>query len=187
MASNAGGGRGSLPWRTIGWGGAVTLLLLPFAAMQLDGMGVNWSLADFIVFGVMLGSVGGAFELAVRASGSVAYHGGAALALAATFLVVWANLAVGIIGSEHNPWNQLFFAALLIGLVGACVARFRAKGLSAAMVVTAAALMIAFGVAMLSRPEEPDVHPIVELAGTTVFALLFVGSAALFRRAARLS
>jgi hypothetical protein len=70
MASNAGGsGRGSLPWRTIGWGSAVALLLLPFIAMQLGGTGVNWSLTDFIVFGVMLGSVGGAFEVAVRASG----------------------------------------------------------------------------------------------------------------------
>ena len=76
MASNAGGSwRRTWPWRTIGWGAAVALLLLPFVAMQLGGTGVNWSLADFIVFGVMLGSVGGAFELAVRASGSLGLPG----------------------------------------------------------------------------------------------------------------
>jgi hypothetical protein len=101
--------------------------------------------------------------------------------------VVWANLAVGIVADEHNRWNQLFFLALLIGIAGVCMARFRARGMSAAMLLTAAALMVAFGVAMFSRPEEPGVHPIVELVGTSVFALLFVGSAGLFRKAARLS
>ena len=186
MASNAGGQRaGTVPWRVIGWGSAVALLLLPFAAMQVGADGVDWSLGDFIVFGVMLGTVGVAFELAVRASGSRAYRGGAALGLLAMFLVVWANLAVGIVGNEHNPWNQLFFLALLIGIAGSCVVRFRALGMSVAMLVTAAALMAAYAVARLNRPEEVGAHLLVELIGTSIFALLFVGSAALFRKAAR--
>ena len=186
MASNAGGQRnGTVPWRMFGWGFAVALLLLPFVAMQVGADGVDWSLGDFIVFGVMLGTVGGAFELAVRASGSWSYRGGAALALLAMFLVVWANLAVGIVGNENNPWNQLFFLALLIGLVGACVARFRAGGMSVAMLVTAASLMAAYAVARLSRPEEFGAHLMVEFVGTSIFALLFLGSAAMFRKAAR--
>jgi len=101
------------------------------------------------------------------------------------FLVVWANLAVGIVGNENNPWNQLFFLALLIGIAGACVARFRARGMSAAMLVTAASLMAAYAVARLNRPEEFGAHLMVELVGTSIFALLFVGSAAMFRKAAR--
>ena len=101
MASNAGGQPGAgVPWRIVGWGFAVAILLLPFVAMRVGADGVNWSLGDFIVFGVMLGAVGGAFELAVRASGNWAYRGGAALGLFAAFLVVWANLAVGIVGNE---------------------------------------------------------------------------------------
>jgi len=186
MASNAGGQPGAaVPWRMVGWGFAVVLLLLPFVAMQAGADGVDWSLGDFIVFGVMLGTVGGAFELAVRASGNWAYRGGAALGLMATFLVVWVNLAVGIVGSEHNPWNQLFFVGLLIGVAGACIARFRARGMSAAMLATAGSLVLAYAVARINRPEELGAHLLVELVGTSIFALLFVGSAALFRKAAR--
>jgi hypothetical protein len=186
MASSAGGiPTGSRSrWRTIGWGAAVLLLILPFAAMQF-ATGVNWTLSDFIVFGAMIGMVGGGFELAVRASGHRAYRGAAALALAGSFLAVWANLAVGIVGDEHNPWNQLFFAALLVGLAWAVVARFRARGMSQAMFATAGGLMLAFAVAMIRRPEEFGVHPAVELAGTAMFAMLFVGSAVLFGKAAR--
>jgi len=188
MASNAGGQRSDgVPWRIVGWGFAVALLLLPFVAMQLGADGVDWSLGDFIVFGVMIGAVGGAFELVVRASGNWAYRGGAALGLLAMFLVVWANLAVGIVGNENNPWNQLFFLALLIGIAGACVARFRAGGMSVAMLVTAVGLMAAYVLARLNRPEEFGAHLMVELIGTSIFALLFVGSAALFRKAARVS
>jgi hypothetical protein len=186
MASNAAGNRrGGVPWRIIGWGCAVALLVLPFVAMQVGAQGVDWRLGDFIVFGVMIAVVGGAFELAVRASGSWAYRGGAALALAAMFLVMWANLAVGIVGNEHNPWNQLFFLALLIGLASACLARFRARGMIVAMLVTAGSLMVAFAAAMIARPETLGLHSVVEMLGTSVFALLFVGSAAMFRKAAR--
>lgn len=188
MASNAGGQRsGALPWRVIGWGFAVALLLLPFAAMQVGADGVNWSVGDFIVFGVMLGAVGGAFELAVRASGgNWSYRAGAGLGLLAMFLTVWANLAVGIVGSENNPWNQLFFVALLAGIVGACVGRFRARGMSVAILVTAGGLMVAYLIARLNRPEGLGAHLMVELIGTGIFALLFVASAAMFRKAARL-
>lgn len=186
MASNAGGQHGGrVPWRMVGWGFAVALLIVPFVAMRVGADGVNWSPGDFIIFGVMLAIVGGALEMAVRASGNWAYRGGAALALVAAFLVVWANLAVGIVGSEHNPWNGLFFLALLLGLAAAVLARFRARGMSAAMLVTAASLMVAFVIAMIARPAEIGVHPAVELAGTAIFALLFLGSAALFRKAAR--
>ena len=185
MASNASGQRnGGVPLRILGWGCAVALLLLPFVAMQVGADGVDWSLGDFIVFGVMLGTVGGALELAVRASGNWAYRGGAALGLLAMFLVVWANLAVGIVGNENNPWNQLFFLALLIGIAGACVARFRAKGMSYAMLAAAASLVVAFAIASLGSTDEPFVKHGVEFAGTSIFAAILLGSAWLFRRAA---
>ena len=188
MASNADGvrGRDGKRWRTIAWGLAVALLVLPFVAMQFQ-TGVNWSPGDFIVFGMMIAAVGGGFELAVRASGSWAYRGGTALALAASFLTVWANLAVGIVGDEHNPANLLFFAALLIGLVGSIGTQFRARGMAASTLATATALLVAFGLAMIDRPDESGVNPGMELAGTGIFVALFLGSSALFAKAARAS
>ena len=83
MASNANGGTAGVrvPWRFLGWGGAVALLLLPLIAMQFTHE-VNWTLSDFIFAGVIVAIVGGTFELAVRASGNWAYRAAVALALA---------------------------------------------------------------------------------------------------------
>jgi hypothetical protein len=178
-ADNAG-----IPWRAIGWGGAVALLALPFVAMQFTSE-VDWTLGDFIAFGVMILMVGIPLELTVRMSRDWSYRGGALLALLGMFLTIWANLAVGIVGSEHNPANQLFFAAILIGIVGAAVARFRANGMAVAMLGTAASMGIAFAVASSGPTDEPMVRHLVEGIGTGVFAALFLGSAALFRKAGR--
>lgn len=174
------------PWRIIGWGTAVVLLAAPFVAMQLHAEGVNWTASDFLFAGVIFAIVGGLLELAVWKIKSGWYRAAVAVALLANLLVVWVNLAVGIVGSENNPSNLLFFAALLVGIVGACVARFRANGMAAAMLAAAISLVIALGIAAMGPTDEPFVNHGVELAGTTIFAALFLVSAALFRRAARL-
>jgi hypothetical protein len=173
-----------IPWRLIGWGTAAALLALPFVAMQLQAPGVYWTLSDFIIFAVMIALVGIPMEIIARSSSSWSYRGGAALALLSAFLTVWANLAVGIVGSENYPPNQLFFAALLVGVIGSAVARLRPKGMSIAMVATAAGLWAAFIVASLGKTDEPYVRHLVEFIGTSVFAGLFVASALLFRRSA---
>ena len=171
------------PWRLIGWGGAVALLLAPLIAMRFTSE-VNWTASDFIFAGVLFAVIGGAFELAVWASRNRAYRAGAALALLGTLLTIWANLAVGIVGSEDNPATQLFFVALLIGIVIACVGRFRAKAMSVATIVTAASLGVAFVISVMQPTDEPFVPHIREALGTGIFAALFLASSALFRNAA---
>lgn len=172
------------PWRMVGWSAAVALLAMPFIAMRFTSE-VNWTAIDFIFAGVLFGVIGGAFELAVRASSSRFYRGGAALALLGTLLTIWANLAVGIVGSEDNLANMWFFAALLVGIAGAIIARFRASGMSLATFATAVSLWIAFAIASLGPTDDPWVRHGIELAGTSICALLFVGAAALFRKAAQ--
>jgi hypothetical protein len=173
------------PWRIIGWGAAVLLLGAPFVAMQLHAEGVDWSAGDFIVAGVIFATVGGLLELAVWKIRSGWYRAGVAVALLAYLLVVWTNLAVGIVGSEHNPGNQLFFLALVVGIAGACLSRLRPKGMAYSMIATAASLLIAFAIASIGPADEPSVKHGVEFAGTSVFAALLLGSAWLFRRAGR--
>lgn len=181
-----GNGRGTgVPWRIIGWGGAVALLTLPFIAMRLNAEGVDWSPGDFVFMGVLLGSVGGLFELAIRMSPNRFYRAGAGLALLGTFLVIWVNLAVGIVGSEHNPNNQLFFIALLMGIAGAIGGRARADGMARSAITTAVAIVLAFFMAQAGARDEPMVRPLVEGVGTSVFVMLFIASAWLFRKAAR--
>jgi hypothetical protein len=52
---------------------------------------------------------------------------------------------------------------------------------------TAVLLWIAYAIASAGPTDEPLVKHSVEFAGTSVFALLFLGSAALFRRSAQSS
>src|SRR6478609_1770523 len=127
------GGRRSISWRIIGWGTAGLLLVLPWAAHA------PWTRSDFLVAGILLGSVGLAFETIVRTSNDLAYRAGAALAVFAAFLTIWVNGAVGMIGSEGNSYNLIFGVVLLIALIGAILARFEPVGISRAMVVTAIA------------------------------------------------
>ena len=175
-------GRGSR-WTLVVWGGAACLLLLPFIAMRFTSE-VNWSASDFLVMGVMLATVCAVVELVARLSGSWAYRLGAIAAIGGAFLITWANLAVGIVGSEDNPANQLFFAALLAGFVGAAIARFKAKGMALAMSAAAVAVGTAFVIAVAGATDEPNVSHWRELIATAVITSPFLVSAWLFRKAA---
>ena len=172
-------------WRFLGWGTALVLLAAPFIAMRLDAEGVDWSAGDFIFAGLLFAIVGGLLELAVSKVQSRWYRAGVAAALLANLLVIWSNLAVGIVGSEHQPSNRLFFLALLAGIAVAAVGRFRATGMARAMMASALSLMIAFAIASAGASDEPFVEHRVEFAGTSILAALFLSSAWLFRRAAR--
>jgi hypothetical protein len=176
-------GRGSR-WTWLLWGGAALLLLLPFIAMRFTGE-VNWTASDFVVMGIMLAVVCGGIELSVRLSGSWAYRLGVAAAIGAAFLISWANLAVGIVGSDDNPANALFFYALLVGFAGAIVARFRPAGMALAMLAAVAGVAIAFAIAASGPTDEPYVSHWRELVGISVIASPLLLSAWLFRKAAR--
>ena len=172
-------------WRFLGWGTALVLLAAPFVAMRLDADGVDWNAVDFIFAGLLFAIVGGLLELTVSKVRNGWYRAGAAAALLANLLVIWSNLAVGIVGSERNPANQLFFLALLVGIAAAAAGRFRAIGMARAMLASAVSLMIAFVIASTGATDEPLVKHVLEFAGTSFFAALLLTSAWLFRRAAR--
>jgi hypothetical protein len=134
----------------------------------------------------MFAIVGGTFELAVHASGNRAYRGGAAVALATAFLLVWINLAVGIIGNENNPLNLLFFGVIAAAVVGSIVARFRADGMARAMTVAGIIqALIGIGVFVLNvgATDPPGATRLLMLI--EFFAATWFLSAWLFRKAAR--
>lgn len=164
--------------RGLVWGGAACLLLLPWMAMRIDAEGVHWTGGDFAVMGAMLLAVCITYEIAARLARNNAFIVASGLAAGAAFLMTWANLAVGIISSENNPVNQLFFAVVAVAIVGALVARLRPVGLAWAMVATALAQVGVWLYAWLAG------HGQV-LVFTAVMCVLWLSSAALFRRAAR--
>ena len=179
------GGRGGNAWRIALWGGAVVLLLLPLVAMQVSDE-VQWGPLDFAVAGALLLGTALAFELLVRKSGSPAYRLAAGVALAAALLLIWINLAVGIIGDEGEPANLLYVGVLAVGIGGAILARFEAGGMARAMVLTAIAVAVVGVVALAAGWGAAGPRWPLDVAGLTVlFATMFGGSAWLFRQAAR--
>jgi hypothetical protein len=105
------------------------------------------------------------------------------VALVAAFLLIWANGAVGLIGSEDNDLNMVYFGVLAVGLIGAVVARFRPRGMALAMAAMAIA-QAAIAVTVLAvgmAPPESGAFEILTING--FFVVLFAGSALLFRRA----
>lgn len=163
-------------WSLLVWGAAAGLLLLPLVAMQFTHE-VAWTAFDFAVFGTMLAVACGIFELAVRLSGSFAYRAGVGVAVVAGFLLVWVNLAVGMIGDEDNPANLMFAGILAIGVIGAVVAKFRAGGMARTLVVMALAQIGAGVVALMI-----DGYMAFVLIGG--FSVLWLISAWLFGKAA---
>jgi hypothetical protein len=169
----------------LAWGALVALWLLPLGAMQFSGE-MDWDETDFMVFGAMLLGVGGLFELVLRGSRDLAFRLGAGVALLAGFLLVWINLAVGIIGSEDNPANLLYFAILALGLVGGALSRFKAPVMARILFAMAVAQALVGAAALLLRwgADAPS-FPRAIIVLTVFFAMLWLAAAGLFRRAAR--
>lgn len=160
------------PWRVAGWGSAAALILLPLIAMRFTDQ-VAWTLSDFVFAILLIGSVGVAYELMVRTTGNVAYRAATGVALATGFLIVWSNLAVGIIGDEDNPANLAFFGVLAIAIAGAFVARLRAEGMARALLATAFAQLLVSAIALVARMDLPVVIAIFFVGMWTVSGLLF--------------
>lgn len=171
-------------WRVAGWSLAATLLLAPLIAMHFT-RGVNWTASDFVVFAAMLGSAGFAFEFLARRAGGV-YRLATAVGLLAAFLLVWVNLAVGIIGSERNPANGMYVGVLALAIGGAAVARFRPAGMAHAALAAAVGQVLVAAVALAFRlGADGPVWPRDVIGATVILSSLWLISAMLFARAAR--
>jgi uncharacterized membrane protein YdcZ (DUF606 family) len=166
------------------WAIAALILLLPLVAMQFTGE-VAWSLADFVVAGALLFGTVLAYELIARKMDSIAYRAAVGMAVTTALLLVWLNLAVGIIGSEDNPANLMYLGVLAVGLIAALISRFQPLGMARAMFATTLAQMLVAVIALLAGWSSPGSGPLEIVALNGLFAALFVGSALLFRKAAQ--
>jgi hypothetical protein len=168
--------------------GTALLLLIPLVAMQFTAE-VVWTLSVFVAAGVLLFGAGLTFVLLARMGDNTAYRLAVGVAVAAGLLLVWANLAVGLVGSEHNPANLLYGGVLAVALIGAIVARFRPLGMSRAMFAAALTYVLVTGIALLvwtpsAATAEPAVNLPNVLIGNGIFAMLWAVAGGLFRRAA---
>src|SRR5919112_4354638 len=84
-------------------------------------------------------------------TGNTAYRAAVGVALVAAFILVWMNLAVGIIGSEDNPANLMYGGVLAVGLIGAVMVRFQPHGMTNVLLGMALAQALAAGLALIFR------------------------------------
>ncbi len=164
------------------WAGIVAILMLiPLVAMQFTSE-MRWTLSDFVFMAVILFGAAAVYELVAKRLSNGWYRAAVGVAVVTSVALVWINGAVGIIGD--GPINLLYAGVLAVGLVGALIARFRPDGMAHTLYAMAVAQMLVPTVAfVVRRPEfSPGVIQVFALNG--VFALLFVGSALLFRKSA---
>jgi hypothetical protein len=178
------GGRRGNGWRIAGWGAAALILLTPLVAMQFTSE-VRWTGFDFAFMAAMLGGVGVSVELAFRRSGNTAYRAAIGIVLAAAFLLIVINGAVGIIGSEQEDANLLFGGVLLVALTGAIVARFRPSGMALTMCAATVAQLLVPVITLVGglAPRAMVLAPEVPVS-TAMFAGMWLLAAWLFRKAA---
>ena len=160
------------------------ILLLPLLAMQFTEE-VAWDAGDFAVAGALLFGIGLTYELMVRRMDSVAYRLATGVALAAALLLVWLNLAVGIIGKEDDPANGMYYVVLAVAIIGSICARLKPRAMALALVATAIAQALVAAIAVAGGLGGRWSGPLEILLLNGFFVALFVGSAWLFRRAAR--
>ena len=86
---------------------------------------MKWDAADFALFGAMLVAACYTFELTARMTGNTPYRAAAGVTVAAAFILVWINLAVGLNGSEDDPANLMNGGVLAVAIIGAVIAPFR--------------------------------------------------------------
>jgi hypothetical protein len=100
-------------------------------------------------------------------------------------LLGWVNGAVGIIGSEDNDANLLYFGVLTIGAIGALIVRLKPRGMAHVLLATALAQTVVAVIALVGQLGSPYSGPLEIVSINGFFVALFVASAVLFWKAAR--
>ena len=158
------------------------ILLIPLVLTLLASW--HWRPGAFFLAVVLLfGGAGLTYGLvAKKMMSNKAYRFAVGVALAAVFILVWMNAAVGgILGDD--PANMMYFGVLLVGFIGAVIARLKPQGMSCALFATAFAMVLVPVIALIIGTPA-FANGVVAVFGLhSFFAMLFVASAFLFRRA----
>lgn len=163
---------------------AASILLLPLLAMQFSKE-ANWSMFDFVAAWILLFSAGFTYKLIVRKANNNLYKAASFIAVGTALFLVWSNLAVGIIGSEDNPENMMYFGVLAVGFIGSLIARFQPKGMSYSLYAASTAQAIITVIMLFLGMQHVPGSSVAEILGINLFFIvLWFGSALLYRHAA---
>jgi len=157
--------------------GALALLMVPLVASRVVE-GWNWPAGAFVRVYVLFFATGMTYALIARRMGAWSYKAGVAVALVAGFALGWSTM-VQTADSGH-PERLWYLSVLVVGFIGACLARLKAPGLAVTLFAMAATLALI--AVMLPSGAPPDMARRMAI-GHGVFVALFTASGLLFRHA----
>ncbi len=168
------------------WAIAVAcLLMIPLVGTLFfsgaNGSGWHWSPSDFVFMGILLFGSAATYELVSRKMPRGVYRAAVGVAMTTVVILMWINGAVGIIGDSDV--NALYLGVVVIGFLGALVARFRPQGMSRALITMAIAQALVPVIALIIGVTDfaPGVLGVFIL--NSFFVFMFIVSAILFRQA----
>lgn len=105
------------------------------------------------------------------------------------FFLGLANGAVGIIGSENNPANLMYWAVFAVRIIGSLISRLRSRGMRITLFITAFVQLAIPVFAFFIWPAQAswgNAGVMWVFFINLIFALLFISSALLFGRDVKL-
>lgn len=169
--------------RSLRQAGKVTLgfLFIPLVAMLLQ-TGLQWSVFDFIVVGGLVFTAVMGYMLLRSWSNSPTHSLAAMLAVVTTFLVIWVNLAVGLIGAGPH-WGNWIYAIIPFVIVGGVLVGGRnVRGMTISMYAAAISFLVIGLIALIAGLQHLPESSVREILGINgMFAVLYLVSALLFQ------
>jgi hypothetical protein len=157
------------------------LLLIPLVAMQYTDQ-VNWGALDFVVAGALIFGTGVAYTFTTMREPRIIYRVAMAMGVGTTFLMMWANLAVGLIGGGPNAGILMYAGVVLAGMIVAVRSHFRPTGMEQSMYAMALALAVHTAIALTVGMNHYPGSSTNEILGVnSFFATAFIMAGLAFR------
>jgi hypothetical protein len=157
--------------------GALAALMVPLVASQFVE-DWHWGAGGFVFVYVLFFATGMAYALIAKKMNMWAYKVGVGLALVTGFAFGWSNM-VQVADSGH-PENLVYYSVLVVGIVGALLARLQPRGLAYTLFAMAATLALI--VVVLPSGAPPDLARNMAI-GHGAYVVLLIASGLLFRHA----
>lgn len=164
--------------------GAVIIAALALVAGKGDPEAMSLGVLVAIIF------VSPFAMIAPRLPHNRAYRSAMGVGLAAAFILFWMIGAVGLMGTgDEHPNDLMYIVVPVVGIIGAITARFQPHGMARALLATALAQMLVPAIVVTAGLNLVPISMSELISFTLIvngpFAALYVGSAWLFRKAAR--
>ena len=144
---------------------------------------VRWGIGDFVLAGLLIVGTGLTYGVAIRTTRDFYCRAGVGVGLAAAFLLVWVNAAVGTIEAAGNDVNMLYWGVISVGGLGAILSRGQPRGVALGVLAAAVAQMIVAVIAVAAGWGQPASGALEVLELNGAFAILSLTAAGLFWRA----